>query len=946
MKKWIYTISLFTFTLGALAQVVSIDPPFPTINDDVTITFNATEGNGALTNIIPVYAHTGVILEGEDGWQNVQGEWGTADAEVIMTFIGPNTHQISYNIIDFYGLSGDEELLQLSFVFRNSAGTIVGREADGSDIFIDAFPEGVFAGAITTPASGEIILDPITNYSFVGQTSADASISLYVNDDIVASETDVQSISTSVDLTALPTGQHWLWMEATNGSETITDSTFIIIQNDPTVLPSPAGVEDGINYIDDNTVVLQLNAPNKDFVYVLGDFNNWQFDTDYLMNVTPEGDRYWLEIEDLVAGEEYRFQYSIDQEDLRIADIYCEKILDPWNDPFIPETNYPDLIDYPEGLTTEIVGVLQTAQEPYDWEVDNFQRPPADQLVIYELLVRDFLEDHSYQSLIDTLSYFERLEVNAIQLMPIMEFEGNISWGYNPMFYFAPDKYYGTGEKLKEFIDECHQRGIAVILDQVFNHSFGQNPQVRMYSENGAAGPVTPENPWFNVVPRHDFNVGYDYNHDNTDVQEFVQRNLQFWIEEYKFDGFRFDLSKGFTQNNTLGNIGAWNAVDESRLNHWRRIRDEIYAYDDQAYLILEHLGGNDEETTLASEGFMLWGKMTEEYNQNSMGYPSNANLARVDYQDRGWDQPNLVGYAESHDEQRLMYNNLAFGNSSGDYNVTELNTALARQEAVAAFLYPQRGPKMLWQFGELGYEFHINLCEDGTTIQEDCRTAPKPIRWDYQDVPERVRLFKVTAALIKLKIENEAFRSDNYTWDVGGLGKRLIIQHPQMDVVIIANFEVTPISIVPGFTQTGTWYDYFTGESIVENNLNNPFLLEPGEYRVYTTVELETPDITLGIDEADFVGGSLDVPYPNPFSDFTQLSFTLEQSAQVDMVVVDLQGRIVRNLASGKFSPGNHMQRWNARDNAGAKVASGIYLIQLRTESGVATTKVMVDSK
>ncbi len=215
-------------------------------------------------------------------------------------------------------------------------------------------------------------------------------------------------------------------MEADNGIETVTDSVYVIIQSDPVVAAAPAGVIDGINYIDDNTVVLQLFAPNKDFVYVLGDFNNWEFNPDYFMNIPPEGDRYWLEIPNLNAGQEYRFQYSIDQEDLRVADVYCEKVLDPWNDPFIPEETYPGLIDYPSGLTTEIVGVLQTAQEPYDWEVDDFQRPPADQLVIYEFLVRDFVEDHSYQSLIDTLSYFERLGVNAIQLMPIMEFEGNI----------------------------------------------------------------------------------------------------------------------------------------------------------------------------------------------------------------------------------------------------------------------------------------------------------------------------------------------------------------------------------------------------------------------------------------------------------------------------------------------------------------------------------------
>ncbi|MCH2213969.1 MAG: alpha-amylase family glycosyl hydrolase, partial [Flavobacteriales bacterium] len=601
MKKLISLLLLIVLMGVINAQVVTIDPPFPTIDDNVTITFNATEGNGDLVGVVPVYAHTGNIIEGLDGWQNVQGNWGTADLDVIMTFVSPNVHEISYNIIDFYGLNGDENLEQLSFVFRNQTGTIVGRDADGSDIFINVYPAGVFAAAITSPSSGQIILDPVNNYEFVGQSNEDSEITLYVDDDIVGSGSATQIVETTVDLTSLPAGQHWLWMEADNGSTIITDSTFVIIQDDPQVLPSPAGVEDGINYIDDNTVVLQLNAPFKDFVYVLGDFNSWQFNADYLMNVTPEGDRYWLQIDNLVAGQEYRFQYSIDQEDLRIADIYCEKILDPWNDPFIPESVYPNLIEYPTGLTTEIVGVFQTAQEGYDWVVDDFERPPSDQLVIYEVLIRDFLEDHSYQSLIDTLTYFERLGVNAIQLMPIMEFEGNVSWGYNPMFFFAPDKYYGTEEKLKEFVDKCHQSGIAVILDAVFNHSFGQNPQVRMYSENGAAGPVTAQNPWFNVIPKHDFNVGYDYNHDNTDVQKFVERNLRYWIQEYKVDGFRFDLSKGFTQNNTLGNVGAWNQYDQSRVDHWIRIRDEIYAYDDQAYLILEHLSENPEEEELSN---------------------------------------------------------------------------------------------------------------------------------------------------------------------------------------------------------------------------------------------------------------------------------------------------------------------------------------------------------
>lgn len=943
MKKWIYAFSFLVISIAAAGQIVTIDPPFATQNDVVTIIYDASLGTGELMGVQPVYAHTGITINGSQ-WQNIQDVWGTVNPDVEMTPLGNDLHSLTVNISEFYELQSGDVATELCFVFRNADGSLEGKNDDGSDIFVPLF-SNEFAVSITNPFEPEIYLDaPTELINFSASCSQDAELSLYLNDDLLESGSGITELGFDVDASSFDPGQYWLWAEADNGSETVYDSTYFVIQGDPTILPAPSGIIDGINYIDDNTVVLQLFAPNKDFVYVIGDFTNWEFNPDFFMNLTPDGDRYWLEIPNLVAGQEYRFQYSIDQEDLRVADVYCEKILDPWNDPFISEATYPGLIDYPSGLTTEIVGVLQTAQEEYDWQVDDFERPPADQLVVYELLVRDFLEDHSYQSLIDTLPYFERLGVNAIEFMPIMEFEGNISWGYNPMFYFAPDKYYGPADKLKEFIDECHARGIAVILDQVFNHSFGQNPQVRMYSENGAAGPPTAENPWFNVQAQHPFNVGYDYNHDSPHTQEFVNRNLRFWIEEYKFDGFRFDLSKGFTQNFS-SNVGQWNQYDQDRVDHWIRIRDEIYEYDDEVYLILEHLGDNPEETALANLGFMLWGKMTDQYNQNSMGYASNANLNWADYQVRGWSQPNLVSYAESHDEERLMFKNLAFGNSSGDYDVTDPETALARQEAVAAFLYPHRGPKMLWQFGELGYDYSINYCEDGT-IQEGCRTNPKPIRWDYQDEPARERLYKVTAALIKLKTDNEAFRSDNYTWDVSGLGKRLIIQDPQMDVVIIANFEVNPINIVPGFTQTGTWYDYFTGGEINVSDLGNAFLLEPGEYRVYTTEELETPDITVGVYDTDFVGGALDAPYPNPMSDFTQLSFTLEKSSQLEMVVMDLQGRVVRTLASGNFSAGNHMQRWNGRDDSGQKVAGGLYLIQLRTEDGIATAKVMVDLK
>lgn len=938
--KYILLLPTWLIFLFGHAQIVEVQPPFPTQNDVVTITYHADRGNEALAGVVPIYAHTGVILEGQEGWQNVQGNWGESDPTVLMDFVAPNTFSITYDITDFYGLEPGDVVEQMAFVFRNASGSIVGRTATGGDIFTPVYPEGVFAAEVRAPYEPQIHTEPPAAVDFIGQTNEPADIGLYINDDLVASAVGVDSLYHQADFSTAATGQYWLWMEATAEGQTVVDSTYIIIQNDPVVEAPPAGVVDGINYVDDETVILQLYAPFKDYVYVLGDFNSWQFDIDHYMKRTPEGDRFWLEIGGLEPGKEYRFQYSIDAVDLRVADVYADKILDPWNDPYISASTYPDLITYPVDTTYEIVSVLQTAQVPYDWQDSGFERPPADNLVVYELLIRDFLDDHSFASLRDTLSYLDRLGVNAIELMPITEFEGNVSWGYNPMFYFAPDKYYGPKEDVKAFVEACHQLGIAVILDVVYNHSFGQNPQVRMYSENGAAGPVTAENPWFNVSATHPFNVGYDYNHESPATQAFVDRNIKYWVEEYHIDGFRFDLSKGFTQNQT-SNVGAWNQYDQSRVDNLMRIRNEIYAYDEDVYLILEHLGNNDEETVLADGGFMLWGNLNHAYNQNSMGYADNADLTWADHQERGWQNPRLVVYAESHDEERLMYKNLAYGNASGGYDVQDLETALARQEAIAAFLIPLRGPKMMWQFGELGYDYSINACEDGT-ISDGCRTSPKPIRWDYYEEPARQRLFKVTAALNSLKTDHAAFRSDTYTWDVNGLGKRLIIEDSSMDVVIIANFEVNEISMVPGFTQTGTWYDYFSGESIEVADLNNAFALQPGEYRIYTTVELETPDISVGIGEASIPGGTLRSVYPNPFSTRTAVSFYVSDATPMTLAVYDIQGRRVKTLYEGRMGAGEHTRYWNGRDEAGRSVSKGIYVVRWTTPGGSVSAKLV----
>ncbi|MBM3449011.1 MAG: 1,4-alpha-glucan-branching protein, partial [Bacteroidetes bacterium] len=651
MRKNLYTILLALFSLNLSAQILSSTPTFPTQTDQITIIYDATSGNGDLTGFIPVYAHTGVISSNSanaNDWQHVIGNWGTADPNVVMTPLGNNLHQIVITPQTFYGLNVGETVTKLMFVFRNQQGTTVGRNADGSDIYLDIYPAG-FNASLSQPINNSQIVNAGQNVSVVANASQACNMTISMNGTVVASGNGVSTLNYTFNQSA--SGSYVLSLSADNGSEIITDEKTLIIMPSIPVAASPSETLDGINYTSGSSVRLQLYAPNKDYVFVVGDFNNWELNLNFLMNRTPDGSTYWIDIPNLQSGVEYRFQYHIDAEGLRVADVYADKILDYWNDPWISETTYPNLIDYPVGLTSEPVSVFQINPAAFNWTDQAFVRPAKSKLVVYELLVRDFLEDRSYQSLKDSLDYLENLGVTAIQLMPINEFEGNNSWGYNPSFYFAPDKAYGTAEALKTFINEAHNRGIAVILDIALNHSFGQNPMVRMYFNPNAGdyGQPTAENPWFNQTPKHDFNVGYDFNHESSRTRDFCKRVLAYWMNEFHADGYRFDLSKGFTQNYTLGNIGAWGAYDQSRINILTDYYSHIQANEPGAYVILEHFANNDEESTLSSNGMMLWGNLNHEYSEGSMGYTSNFSWGS--YQNRGWSQPNLVTYAESHDE-------------------------------------------------------------------------------------------------------------------------------------------------------------------------------------------------------------------------------------------------------------------------------------------------------
>ena len=808
---------------------------------------------------------------------------------------------------------------------------------------------------VPNPVSGLTLgtTPSISAYLFPAKNSTidTASIRLYIDNTIYsglgANYDAATKLFSFTPPTSLSGGAHKLKLLAvTNtGAQNADSTTFNIVVNPPLVVePLPTGARDGINYVDATTATAVLFAPRKSFVYVIGDFNNWQIDPAYFMKRTPDSSRYWMTLTNLTPNRQYVFQYLVNGS-LRIADPYTDQVSDPSNDRFITSTTYPNLIAYPAGKTEEIASVLQTVQNTYTWQATNYKRPEQKDLVIYELLVRDFIAAHDYKTMIDTLGYLQKLGVNAIELMPPTEFEGNVSWGYNISFYFAPDKYYGPRFDLKLFIDECHKRGMAVIIDMVLQHSYGQHPLVRLYSA-GAYGPPSPENPWYNVTAPHtDFAFGYDFNHEREVTKAFVDRVNRYWLEEYRVDGFRFDFTRGFT--NRAGNSGG---RDNARIAILKRMADQIWSVDSTAYVILEHLIDDNSEMKELAEykhGMLLWGNLNRAYSQSAMGWLEDgsfsSDLSGGFYKNRGWNKPGLVTYMESHDEDWLMYRNLQFGRSSGNYNVKDLSTALNRMKLVAAFFLTLPGPKMLWQFGELGYD---------QALPNNGRTDPKPILWNYNTQANRKNLYKVFAALLKLRNENEVFRSTatQVSMRVGQAqyDRRINFTHASMNVTIIGNFGVAARTVVPNFQSPGKWYNYFLGDSINVTDTQAAFNLQPGEFHIYTTKKLPTPEpgiVTGVVDQpmafvSDF---ELQQNYPNPFNPSTQIRFTLPRASKVRVRVFDATGREVATLLEGALTAGPHALLWNGQNENGEIVRSGVYFLRLEAGDEVAMCKMAV---
>ena len=913
MKK---SLILLVFSPYLLISQITIDPnPFE-INQSITITvdINSNDTNcNSISNPGSVYMHAGIGNDNSPWGYSVIGNWGLDDGVGQMSDNGDGTWSITIVAEDYFGLNASQasSATSMGMVFRNEDGTQELKDQGCSDFFINV---GSFQVELINPDnSGIILVDYNGSTQILAQnTGGNAEYELYSNGELIDSQSNINFYN-GYQFNNLTENQYCELHVTQNGSS--VERKFLILVNNTTIESIPGGLEDGINYNEDTSkATLVLSAPFKDFIYVAGDFNFWSPTSEYAMKKDSTSERFWLEIEGLEPGEIYTYQYwvsdlsPIDESPslVKTADPFSTMVLSPFDDPWIPDSSYPNLPEYPYdfGIEREVT-VLKTGQEPYNWQVEDFDKPKEEDLIIYEVLIRDFDNERTFQNLIDRIDYFKDLNINAIELMPVMEYEGNESWGYNTAFHMSVDKFYGPEEKLKEFIDLCHQNGIAVILDIALNHVTGRSPFVRMWmndNDNNGWGSVSYENPYLNEVAKHSYSVFEDFNHQSSLTQYYTKRVIKYWIQEFNIDGFRWDLTKGFTQNCSADDYNCTNSFQQDRVDVLKSYADYSWGLDPDHYVIFEHLGGPSEEQQWANykleegKGIMMWGKTNTPYYQLLMGYGSDSNFSGIGHESRGFQGKRLLGYFESHDEERLMYKALQYGNNWDGYNIQELNTALSRMSAIGAMSLTIPGPKMIWHFSDLGMENSLFTCYDGSVYEPDCKldTKPQP-QWidNWLNNDFRRQIYDDWSRIIDLKIYESVFEG-NYSIISGSLTPVIHIWDENIssselnNIVILANFDVIDQSITPNFPHPGNWFDLMdlSGNSFINiTNISQSLTLAPGEFKIFGN----KPSLILTNDE--FEANQL-IMYPNPSDSYVWFN------KDVDILeVYDISGKLVYKM-------------------------------------------------
>lgn len=540
-----------------------------------------------------------------------------------------------------------------------------------------------------------------------------------------------------------------------------------------------------------NLIEFSLFAPYNNEVALIGCFSNWKE-----IPMKKDKDGYFrtrIELEDGV----YQYKYRVRSKSWFLEPDQWVEIIDP----------YATDVDESQGVSTVRIKDGKKIVDDYVWKHDDKPLPSDRELVIYEMHVADFTGGEpdpnprgKYKHAIEKLDYLCELGINAIELMPLKEYPGDYSWGYNPRYFFATETSYGTTAELKELIDECHARGIRVIIDGIYNHSEAACPLTQIDHDYWYYhSPRDPDNSW-----GPEFN--YEHYDENLGVKpawQFIGDTVRFWIQEYHIDGIRYDAARQIANFDFM---------------HWLVEEARKAAPMKPFYNIAEYIPDTPSITNIDGPMDACWHESFYYYILRHLcGEMFDLEMLKevIDCKQQGYmGATNVINYLTNHDHNRLM---VEFGNR----NIFD-EQAFKRAKLGAVILMTAVGVPMLWMGQEFG----------------ECKPKsinPSKIDWQLLKNDLNHGLFEYYQRLINLRKTNHALSTENIDFFYEHAENKVLAYVRWNDrgsrVVVVANFSDNYYAgyTVPNFPANGTWHEC-TYNYDVESG-NDQMMMDLAEY-------------------------------------------------------------------------------------------------------------------